>query len=336
MQCRHAPESIPNLTFVAPARSPRAPGRRGGGLRDLILRKYFSARIGKSGATVIGMESASFIAALATSSSVEQVSGGSRAREAHPLGLDVLFDYLPDVYFFVKDGKGRFVRCNHAFLGLAGRTREDEVIGARDSDFFPASLAENYMNDDRVVLRSGVSIIDRVELMRNPNGSIDWYSTTKLPLRDRNGVTIGVAGITRDVKKMNSTAAHFLSWAPVLETILSRYAQPLSVADLAKITTLSTSQFSRKFKKKFHTTPRSYLTNVRMNAACHLLVSTALPLSEIALQTGFYDQSHLSNQFTRQRGMSPSNYRAKYSAEAERAPTVEPVLEKGNTRDSST
>jgi PAS domain S-box-containing protein len=330
MQCRRPPESIPNLTFVAPARA----GANGAGLPASAPR-YFPARIGDSGATLIGMESASFIAALATSSSVEQSSGSFRARAAHPLGLDVLFDYVPDVYFFVKDGQGRFVRCNHAFLSLTGRTREDEVIGARDSDFFPASLAENYMNDDRVVLRSGASIIDRVELMRNPDGTIDWYSTTKLPLRDRKGVTIGVAGITRDVKKMNAAAAHFLSWAPVLETILSHYAKPLSVADLARKAALSASQFSRQFKKKFHTTPRSYLTNVRMNAACHLLVSTDLPMSEIALQTGFYDQSHLSNQFTRRRGMSPSNYRTKYSAEGERAPPVRPVTEKGGMRGSS-
>jgi PAS domain S-box-containing protein len=281
------------------------------------------------------MESASFIAALATSSSVERVGGGFRARAAHPLGLDVLFDYVPDVYFFVKDEQGRFVRCNQAFLSLTGRAHEDEVIGARDLDFFPASLAENYINDDRIVLRSGTSIIDRVELMRNPDGTIDWYSTTKLPLRDLKGVTIGVAGITRDVKKMTSTAAHFLSWAPVLETILSHYAEPLSVTDLAKKAALSASQFSRQFKKKFQTTPRSYLTNVRMNAACHLLVSTDLPISEIALQTGFYDQSHLSNQFTRHRGMSPSNYRSKYSAEAERGHSVQAAMEKVNMRDSS-
>jgi len=75
------------------------------------------------------------------------------------------------------------------------------------------------------------------------------------------------------------------------------------------------SQFNRQFKKKFHTTPRSYLTSVRMNAACHLLVSSDLPISDIALQTGFYDQSHFSNQFLRHRDMSPSQYRRKYSAE---------------------
>lgn len=238
------------------------------------------------------------------------------SRVEQPAGFEVLFDHVPDVYFFAKDAQGRFVRCNQAFLSLVRRTREDEVIGAKDTDFFPASLAENYMRDDRIVLRTGQPILDRVELNRNPDGSIDWFSTTKLPLVDRNGVTIGVCGITRDVKRMNSTTARFLSWAPVLEAMLSDYAEPLAAADLASKVRLSVSQFNRQFKRKFQTTPRSYLTNVRINAACHLLVSTDLPISQIALQTGFYDQSHLSNQFTRHRGMSPSHYRAKYSAEA--------------------
>jgi len=191
------------------------------------------------------------------------------AKVAQPAGFEVLFDHLPDVYFFVKDDRGRFVSCNQAFLGLVGRSRESEVIGFQDSDFFPPALAENYMNDDRVVLRSGEPILNRVELMRNPDGSIDWYTTTKLPLLDRNGTTIGVAGITRDVKKMNSTAAHFLSWAPVLEAMLSDYAEPHSALDLASKIGLSVSQFNRQFKKKFHTTPRNYLSAVRMNAACH-------------------------------------------------------------------
>jgi PAS domain S-box-containing protein len=237
------------------------------------------------------------------------------ARVEQPSGFDVLFDHVPDVYFFVKDDSGRFVRCNQAFLGLLGRTREEEVIGFRDSDFFPPGLAESYMRDDRLVLRSGESIINRVELMRNPDGSIDWYTTTKLPLLDKRGVTIGVAGITRDVKKTNSAAAHFLSWAPVLEAMLSDYAEPRSAEDLASKVGLSVSQFNRQFKKKFHTTPRSYLTCVRMNAACHLLVSSDLSISDIALQTGFYDQSHFSNQFLRHRGMSPSQYRRKYAGD---------------------
>ena len=40
----------------------------------------------------------------------------------------------------------------------------DEVMGAMSSDFFPANLAEKHMSDDRVVVRSGTSIIDRLKL----------------------------------------------------------------------------------------------------------------------------------------------------------------------------
>jgi PAS domain S-box-containing protein len=245
------------------------------------------------------------------------------SRVESPAGFDVLFEHLSDVYFFVKDGEDRFVRVNQGFVKLVRATREEEVIGFRDSDFFPADLAENYMRDDREVIRSSEPIIDKVELVRNPDGSIDWFCTTKLPLFDKKGLAIGVCGITRDVKKMNTNNARFLSWAPVLEIMLNDYAQPLSTAALAAKVSLSISQFNRQFRKKFHTTPRAYLTNVRMNAACHLLVTTDLPISDISLQTGFYDQSHFSNQFVRHRGLPPSQYRAKFAQsqelEAERA-----------------
>ena len=75
---------------------------------------------------------------------------------------------------------------------------------------------------------------------------------------------------------------------------------------------VSVSQFNRQFRKKFHTTPRAYLTNVRMNAACHLLVTTDLPISDISLQTGFYDQSHFANTFRRATGMTPRDWRSAF------------------------
>jgi PAS domain S-box-containing protein len=256
------------------------------------------------------------------------------SRVESPAGFDVLFEHLSDVYFFVKDGEGRFVRVNQGFVKLVRATREEEVIGARDSDFFPADLAENYMRDDREVIRSSEPIIDKVELVRNPDGTIDWFCTTKLPIFDKKGLAIGVCGITRDVKKMNTNNARFLSWAPVLEIMLNDYAQPLSTAALAAKVSLSVSQFNRQFRKKFHTTPRAYLTNVRMNAACHLLVTTDLPISDISLQTGFYDQSHFSNQFVRHRGLPPSQYRAKY-AQSQELDAEQALLEDERMRISS-
>ena len=53
-------------------------------------------------------------------------------------------------------------------------------------------------------------------------------------------------------------------------------------------------------------------------------MSTDLPISDIAVETGFYDQSHFTNQFVRHKGMPPSHYRQKFVAPApERRARVE-------------
>lgn len=240
----------------------------------------------------------------------EQRRAFSRAFLARVGSPDVLFDHLPDVYFFVKDGEGRFIRVNRAFLGLVGATSEEDVIGARDTDFFPASLAESYVRDDREVVRAGRPIIDKAELVRNPDGSLDWFFTTKLPIFDKDSHAIGVCGITRDIKKMNRHHDQLLSWAPVLEAMVSHCANPLSMLALASKVGLSLSQFTRQFSKRFRITPKAYQRSVRLNAARQLLVTTQLTMAEIAAKTGFYDQSHFASQFAKHHGMPPSEYRA--------------------------
>ncbi len=231
------------------------------------------------------------------------------ARMASPAGFETLFDYLPDVYFFVKDQRGRFIRCNRAFLTLLSARSEEEVLGRRDAHFFPSALADNYVRDDQLVMASTNALIDKIELVRTGEGSINWHSTTKLPVLDAKGKVLGVVGVTRDISKMKSNYERFSYWAPVLETIINNYAEPISMASLAAKVSLSVSQFDRRFKKRFGTTPRKYLTDVRINAACQLLSSTDLSVASIAVQTGFYDQSHFTKQFTKMKGITPARYR---------------------------
>jgi PAS domain S-box-containing protein len=232
------------------------------------------------------------------------------AQVASPANFDVLFDHLPHVYFFVKDAEGRFMRVNRAFLKLVNVNEEEDVIGASDRDFFPQSLAESYARDDREVIRSSEAIVDKAELVQNPDGSADWFCTTKLPVLDKDRRAIGVCGVTRDVSKMTANNARFLLWEPVLQTMLTDFASPLDAASLAQRVALSVSQFNRLFRKRFHTSPGNYLTQIRVTAACNLLATTQLTMSQIALKTGFYDQSHFTNQFVRYRGVPPSKYRA--------------------------
>lgn len=231
-------------------------------------------------------------------------------QRVHTDAIESLFAHMSDVFFFVKDTERRFVVINQAFLSLVGRRGEDDVIGAKDADFFPPALCEKFAEDDTRVLQHGESLIDRLELVPNASGSVDWHNTTKVPLVSASGQIIGVAGVTRDLKRMQSTNERFLVMAPVIDTIMNRYAEPLPMAELAGLVSLSVSQFERQFKRRFRVTPLRYILEVRINVACQLLAETELPISEIALRTGFYDQSHFSHAFAKRKGVSPRVFRS--------------------------
>jgi AraC family transcriptional regulator len=83
----------------------------------------------------------------------------------------------------------------------------------------------------------------------------------------------------------------------------------LSVADLAKACNLSPTHFARAFKRSSGQAPHRWLTDQRVAVAKALLQDGLLPLAEIALASGFVDQSHFTRIFTRIVGESPGAWR---------------------------
>ena len=74
---------------------------------------------------------------------------------------------------------------------------------------------------------------------------------------------------------------------------------------------LSEKYLSRYFKQHFHLTLTQYLMHLRLTHACHLLESTSLPVTEVALQSGFSNVSHFIRSFHASFRMSPLQYRKK-------------------------
>ena len=72
---------------------------------------------------------------------------------------------------------------------------------------------------------------------------------------------------------------------------------------------MNKNYFCRFFKEKAGKTPFSYLTEYRINQACAQLLNTNLPITEIALNTGFENMSYFIRQFRRYRGCTPSEFR---------------------------
>ncbi|MDQ8756194.1 AraC family transcriptional regulator [Sphingosinicella sp. LHD-64] len=85
-------------------------------------------------------------------------------------------------------------------------------------------------------------------------------------------------------------------------------AGDFSLDDLAALAGLSRFHFLRIFKQATGLTPVAYRNQRRVEAARRLLRG-GLPIAEIALATGFADQSHLTRQFQRLVGTSPARYR---------------------------
>lgn len=93
------------------------------------------------------------------------------------------------------------------------------------------------------------------------------------------------------------------------EHLDAEFSEQIHLAELAKISGLSSFYFLRSFRKATGLTPHEYLCNLRVERARKLLASGA-SIAESAAQTGFFDQSHLHRHFRRILGITPGQYRA--------------------------
>jgi len=83
----------------------------------------------------------------------------------------------------------------------------------------------------------------------------------------------------------------------------------IHASDLSEVARRSTAHFSRSFKQAFGEPPHAYIVRRRLEEACHLMLTSSVSLSEIALSVGFSDQAHLSKLFRHAFGESPANWR---------------------------
>ena len=112
--------------------------------------------------------------------------------------LRTLIDNLP-VAIYAKDLQCRKIIANPADLHNMGLESENDVLGKDDFDFFPKKIAEGFYADDQTVIHTGTPVLNREEYFTDSEGNKRWLSTSKLPLKNELGKTIGIIGIGRDI-----------------------------------------------------------------------------------------------------------------------------------------
>ena len=228
---------------------------------------------------------------------------------AQPFEILSLFDHLPDVYLYIKDQEGRFMKVNKALARLRGVGSEDELIGKTDLDIHPEHWGRKYIEEDRKVMASGVALPDQVWLVPTSSGQLGWYISSKTPLRDHAGEIMGIAGVMYSFESAEEIVQPYRELEHVCQFVEAHYGDSLSISELAKVANLSVSQLARRFASLFQMSPSQYLQRVRVHHATRLLSDSQLSIGQIAIDCGFYDQAHLSRTFKKWVGQSPIEFR---------------------------
>jgi transcriptional regulator GlxA family with amidase domain len=103
------------------------------------------------------------------------------------------------------------------------------------------------------------------------------------------------------------------AWLGAVRAHLERhFASPVRMRDLAAIAGVHEVYLIRGFRRHMGATPGTYLRRLRIETARHELSTSARPIADIALATGFASQSHLTRVFHRAIGMPPGAYRRRF------------------------
>lgn len=96
---------------------------------------------------------------------------------------------------------------------------------------------------------------------------------------------------------------------PALEYIHEHYTtQPLSVAALSQLCSITPEYFRAIFKSIYGISPKSYITSLKIARAKELLSSGLYAVSEAALLSGYTDMSYFSREFKKATGVAPQKY----------------------------
>lgn len=216
----------------------------------------------------------------------------------------------PQVMFCVKDAAGVYVAANQAFAERAGLAAPGDVVGKTAGDLFPEALATQYTAQDEAVMATGHMLTNELELITRPGGGFGWFLTSKSRWVGDDGTPQGLVSVSVDLRTPADAAAPHRQLAAAVEVARRRFAEQLTVGELAEAASMTVSQLERTARRLLGLSPKQLILRFRLEEALQLLDTTAMPIADIATRCGYYDQSAFSRHFKRVVGTTPSNFRS--------------------------
>jgi len=112
--------------------------------------------------------------------------------------LKQLMQAIPDAICF-KDTERRYIRLNDAERAVLNLATRANAIGKAVDELTTPELARKRRAEEERVLTTGEALLDCVEKIDGPRGSIRWLSATKAPIRNSQDEIVGIVEIARDI-----------------------------------------------------------------------------------------------------------------------------------------
>jgi len=154
----------------------------------------------------------------------------TRELEHEQFLLRTLLDNVPDSIYF-KDLNGRFLRSSRAQAQRFGLGDPTKAIGKTDFDFFSKDHAEEALADEQRIIQTGQPVIGVEENSPLADGVERWVSTSKLPLRDRDGHIVGTFGISREITERKRAEKMLAQERTLLRTLVDHLPNLVFIKD---------------------------------------------------------------------------------------------------------
>lgn len=248
--------------------------------------------------------------------------GGERCSPGHMYGPAVRDHYL---IHFIASGTGTFQADGRTFRIGAGQgfiIFPDEITVYRADDDDPWTYDwMGYVGEDAeaVTHRMGLSRENRVFSCEDPGAVTDIM---RAAARDAQSLEFGelaaLGGLMRFLAHIappggvsQDDGAHRRHYQRARWFMFGRYAQPITVRDVADFVGVSRSQLYRVFREAGDDSPKDVLTRLRLTHIQRLLSETDMSLEEIAYSAGLASAQRLGVMFRAHMGISPGAYRRK-------------------------
>ena len=211
---------------------------------------------------------------------------------------------------------GEWVRCLPKPVALvcwnAGSAREIIFACHETGIHVPEEVAVLAQADDELLCGTGLIPISGIAVASN---RIGYQAATELGRlmqgRSATASTMLIAPVSIVARQSTQTVAMS---DPLLVRAVSYIRQnaakaSLGVPEVAQFSGASRRVLERRFTRVLKRSPSEEIRRARLEIARHLLVQTALPMTNVAYASGFGSQSHFSVSFTGRFGLSPLRFR---------------------------